>query len=92
MKDMEVKVTEKVVKEVEVTKDFYNECDKCKCRIQIDNFDTFECNFKYQKGDVYPEGGSIDETTMELCQKCGKELLETLKSLEYRLNFRKLDI
>jgi len=89
---MEVRITEKVIKEVEVTKDFYDECDKCKSRIITGSFDSFECYFKYQEGDVYPEGGLIEETTMELCQKCGKELVEILKSLGYRLNFRKLDI
>jgi hypothetical protein len=90
---MEVKVTQKVVKEVEVTTDFYDECDKCKTRIKTGNFDSFECDFKYQEGNVYPEGcGDISQTTMELCQRCGQELVETLKSLGYRLNFRKLDI
>lgn len=89
---MEVRITERVVKEVEVTKDFYDECDKCKSRIKLGSFDAFECNFKYQEGDVYPEGGCINETTMELCQECSKELIRTLKSLGYRLNFRKLDI
>lgn len=89
---MEVRVTEKVVKEVEVTKDLYDECDKCKCRIKTGSFDAFECSFKYQEGDVYPEGcGSIDETTMELCQKCGEELVEILKALGYRLNFREIE-
>jgi len=89
---MEVRVTQKVVKEVEVTKDFYDECDKCKTRIKTGNFDSFECGFNYQEGDVYPEGGSIDQTTMELCQKCGKELVELLKSLGYRLNTEELSI
>ena len=89
---MEVRVTEKVVKEVEVTKDFYDECDKCKTRIKTGNFDSFECSFKYQEGTVYPEAGFIDQTTMELCQKCGQELVELLKSLGYRLNTKELDI
>lgn len=89
---MEIKVTEKVVKEVEITKELYDECDKCQQRIKTDIYDSFECSFKYQEGNIFPEGGYIDESTMDLCQECGEQLVEILKSLGYRINFREISI
>jgi len=90
---MEVKKTKKVVETREFDKVIisYTECDKCKGKIEVYGYDVFECEFIYKEGVSYPEGGDWTETSMDLCEKCGKELVETLKNLGYRLNVKNVD-
>lgn len=89
---MKVKKTQRLLKEVEEVTESYNECDKCKEKIKVGFFDRFNCTFNYQQGTVYPEGGSYEETSMDLCQKCGVELISVLESLGYRLSSEDVDI
>jgi hypothetical protein len=80
---MKVRKTEKVVETREFDKvvESYTECDRCKGEIKVCGYNVFECNFLYKEGVNYPEGGDWDETTMDLCEKCGKCLIETLENL-----------
>lgn len=83
---MYVKKTEKQIKEVEVTTESYNLCDKCNCKIEKEgSFDAFECEFTHKTGSSYPEGGSGEKQEMELCQKCAVELVELLRLNGYRV-------
>lgn len=89
---MKVRKTRKVVKEVEEVTESFIECDKCKEKIKKGFFDRFQCTFEYREGTVYPEGGSYEETSMDLCQHCGGELINVLESLGYRLSSEEVDI
>ena len=56
---MQVIRNEKQMKEVEVTIENYNLCDKCNEKIETeDSYDAFECEFIHKTGSSYPEGGS----------------------------------
>lgn len=89
---MKVRNTKKVVKEVDEVVESYTECDKCKEKIKKGFFDRFSCIFEYREGVVYPEGGSYEKTSMDLCQGCGGELINTLESLGYRLSSEEVEI
>lgn len=88
---MEIRKTQKVIKEFDEVVESYTECDKCKNKIKVSYYDVFECSFLYKEGSSYPEGGDWDETTMDLCQKCGQDLVNTLNNLGYRLNVKNVD-
>lgn len=76
-----MKVFKKEMKMREVITESHTLCDKCGQKIESEHsFDAFECEFTYKTGDNYPEGGSGSELTLDLCQKCGKEAIEILKS------------
>jgi uncharacterized protein with PIN domain len=83
---MKVIRKEKQMKEVEVTIEKYNLCDKCNEKIEAeDKGDAFECDFIYKTGISYPEGGSGRKQAMELCQKCAVELVALLRENGYRV-------
>lgn len=83
---MQVIKKEKRMKEVDVTIEDYNLCDKCNEKIKKeDSYDAFECEFIYKTGSSYPEGGSGEKQEMELCQKCAVELVALLKTNGYRV-------
>ena len=89
---MQVIKKEKQIKEVEVTVESYLECDKCHCEIkQQSTWDVFESEFTYKTGESYPEGGSGEKITLDLCQKCGIEAIELLKSNGFRINKEEWD-
>lgn len=78
---------EKQLKEIDVIVEDYNICDKCDKRIKKDSsWDVFNCEFVHKTGEVYPEGGSGEEQTMELCQDCAKEFITLLHTNGYRVN------
>lgn len=73
---------EKQLKEVEVEN--YLVCDKCGNRIQKrSSFDAFECEFSYRTGDIYPEGGDVEEFKLDLCRECGDEAIKLLKDFGF---------
>ncbi len=80
---MRIRKTEKQVKEVVVVVEDYEVCDKCGKKIEKDEYDAFEFDFKLKEGTQYPEGGSGDEEEMDLCQACARELVEKLKEMGY---------
>jgi hypothetical protein len=88
---MEVVRKEKQIKEVDVTVECYNLCDKCNNKIEVARYDVFECELIHKVGTAYPEGGSGDEQTMELCQKCAYDLVELLRENGYRITDREWD-
>jgi hypothetical protein len=86
LKTMQVIKKVKQMKEVEVTIENYNLCDKCNEKIETeDNYDAFECEFIHKIGSSYPEGGSGEKQEMELCQKCAVELVALLRANGYRV-------
>ncbi len=88
---MKVIKTEKQTKEVDVTVENYEVCDKCNERIFVMGFDSFECSFEHKTGNQYPEGGGGKTETMDLCQSCAKEAVELLKANGYRINTEEWD-
>ena len=83
---MRVIKKEKRMKEVDVTIEDYNLCDKCNEKIEKeDSYDAFECEFIHKTGSSYPEGGSGEKQEMELCQKCAVELVALLRTNGYRV-------
>jgi hypothetical protein len=63
-------------------------CDKCNKEIIVEEkFDAYEFTFERKEGNVFPEGGSLECHTMDLCKSCSLELIEQLKSFGYRINF-----
>ena len=82
---MKVVKKEKKVKEVEVTVESYTLCDKCNERIKTGSYDYFECGFTYKTGSSYPEGGSGELQSMQLCPKCADECVELLRANGYRV-------
>gem|GEM_PF-4012010 len=84
---MQVIRKEKQMKEVEVTIENFNLCDKCNEKIETEyNYDAFECEFIHKTGSSYPEGGSGEKQEMELCQKCAVALVALLRQNGYRVN------
>ena len=49
-------------------------------------FDVFESHFSFRSGDVFPEGGSVEVKSIDLCQKCNEEFLVLLKESGYYIN------
>lgn len=83
---MRIRTTEQQFKEVEVVKENYLECDKCRNKIKTKPFDGFSCELSVVTGDVYPEGNYTEEKTLDLCQECSDDLLILLQSSGYRIN------
>lgn len=83
-----MRVTKKVkqMREVEVTVENYNLCDKCNERIETEDcWDAFKCEFIHKTGAIYPEVGSGERQKAELCQKCAIELVSLLRENGYRV-------
>lgn len=83
---MNVKKTEKQIKEVEVIVENYNLCDKCNVRIGSGIYDAFNFELEHKTGSRYPEGGSGDVEKVELCHKCADDCMQLLKDNGYRIN------
>lgn len=77
---------EKQIKEVDVTVEQHNLCDKCNEKIYIDIYEAFECEFKYKTGNYYPGSGDGILQEMELCKKCSVGFVDLLKEKGYRIN------
>jgi hypothetical protein len=83
---MRVLKKEKIMKEVVVTLEDYNLCDKCNCEIKKDDiYDAFECKVLHRTGEKYPEGWNGEKQEVELCQKCAVDLIELLRLNGYRI-------
>jgi len=83
---MQVIKKEKRMKEVDVTIENYNLCDKCNQKIEKEDcYDAFKCEFIHKTGSSYPEGGYGEKQEMELCQKCAIELVTLLRTNGYRV-------
>ena len=54
-------------------------CDKCGNRVHKERFELFEFQLEYRTGTHYPEGGSEDEWSLDLCQECAPKLLKILQ-------------
>ena len=81
---MRVVRKEKQMKEVEMTLEDYNLCDKCHCKIEADDmYDAFKCEFLHKTGNNYPEGGDGKKQEMELCKKCAIKLVSLLREKGY---------
>lgn len=56
-------------------------CDICKKRITVGKFEIDEVEIRHRIGDDYPECGSGEETTVDLCGSCfSAKLLPWLES------------
>jgi len=87
---MEVRITEKQVREIEVTKESYTLCDKCDSRIIKRIYDAFDCEICITTGECYPEGNNIMVSNVDLCQKCSDDLVILLKNNGYRINTKEV--
>lgn len=45
-------------------------CDLCHEKIEQGMYEVNEVTIRFTKGDEYPEGGSGEETTVDMCGKC----------------------
>lgn len=82
---MYVKKTEKQVKEVEVTIESYNLCDKCNEKIETRGYDAFEFELKHRTGSSYPDAGFGEIEEMELCAKCAVTCIQLLRDNGYKI-------
>jgi len=88
---MYVKKTENHIKEIEVTTESYNLCDKCNEKIQNGSYDAFLFELEYNTGDSYPTSGSGEKKEMELCDRCADNCIQLLNDNGYRINKSKWD-
>lgn len=83
---MKVVKKEKQTKEVEVTVECYEICDKCNEKIEKDAGDAFEFDFLHKTGSTYPEGGAGEQQEMDLCKICAEDLVSRLREMGYRIS------
>lgn len=83
---MRIRKKEKQFKEVEITLEDYNECDKCKTRIYREPFSAFNCEVILTNGDSYPEYYDATHRTVDLCKSCAEDLMKLLETNGYRVN------
>ena len=88
---MEVKKTEKQIKEVDVVTEHYHLCDKCNEIITCGSYNAFKFEFRHRTGDSYPEGGSGEEDSLDLCQDCAESFIQMLKDNGYRVTTKEWD-
>lgn len=50
-------------------------CDLCGAKIEESSYDVDEVEVRHKTGDNYPEGGSGEETSIDMCGKCFDEKL-----------------
>ncbi len=50
-------------------------CDLCGEKIDVRGYDVDEVEVRHKTGSNYPEGGSGDETSVDMCGKCFDEKL-----------------
>lgn len=84
---MKIETTETQTKAIEVVIDEYTLCDKCNQKIEVDEYDIFECTLSLRTGENIPDcppSGELEE--MHLCQKCSNEFMDVLKKIGYRIN------
>lgn len=76
----------KHMKTVEVpatTRDVVNfvACDLCGAKISVRGYEIDEVEVRHKTGNNYPEGGSGNETSVDMCGKCfDKKLVPWLRS------------
>lgn len=64
-------------------------CDLCGEEIRKDSYKVDEVSIKHQTGEAFPEGGDMEETTVDMCGKCFDEkLVPWLKSQGAQLSTR----
>ena len=83
---MRIRTTEKQLKEVEVTKESYIECDKCMSKIRTGAYDAFNCEVIVTTGEAYPESIDTLERSVDLCQNCAEDMIKLLSENGYRIN------
>jgi hypothetical protein len=90
---MRVIETKKIMISKEITTNDENFCDKCGANVksEIDCYDVYKCDIKIKTGVSYPEGGSGEYKTIDLCQKCSEEFLTLLNNNGYRINIEEWD-
>jgi len=88
---MHVHKTEKQMKEVDVTIDSYDLCDKCNQKIETRGSSAFDFKLTFQTGSSYPEGGSGNTRSVDLCENCAHDLMRMLEREGYRVNFSEWD-
>ena len=79
------------MKEVYVTDERYTKCDKCGKKIEKDCYDSFECKFNKKIGASFPDGGSGEEETLDICQECSEILVKLLLDNGYNIQFKEWD-
>lgn len=83
---MEVKKTEKVMKEVEEVLEQYTICDKCGKRITKEStYDATDFEFELTEGSKYPEGGSGTKFTLDLCNDCANDSVTLLRENGFKV-------
>lgn len=61
-------------------------CDKCHEEITTKKYDAFECSFYLRTGNNFPESGSGENKSMDLCSNCADGLIDLLRNNGYRIN------
>jgi hypothetical protein len=86
---MEIRIFEKQLKEVEVVKELYTQCDKCGKKVfdsTSGGYDAFDFDLVIKTGSAYPEGGSGEKVKLDLCKNCIDDFMSLLESNGYKLN------
>ncbi len=83
---MHIKRTIKEFKEVETIIENFDECDKCGAKIPFKYSDAFKCEIELTTGFRYPEGGSGEVRSVDLCASCAENLFSLLTENGYRIN------
>jgi hypothetical protein len=62
-------------------------CDRCGQEINRDgSYDKFDCTLSLREGRSFPEGDFSTIKTMDLCQKCGNTLFNSLEKEGYKVH------
>ena len=84
-------VKKRVLREVTVKDETF--CDKCGVDVKkgVDTYDAYECEVRIKTGNNYPEGGTGEECTVDLCKKCSNGFLQLLEDNGYKVNEKDWD-
>ena len=68
-------------------------CNRCEKEIKTTGmFDLYYFNFEMRIGAVYPEGGSYEETTFDLCKNCAGIFVELLKEKGFNPHVEEISV
>lgn len=86
---MYIEKKEKQLRDVVV--ESYQECDKCKKRIEEESFKVHDFELEFSTGISYPEHREGTTAQMHLCVPCSVDCLNLLIENGYRINTEEWD-
>ena len=60
-------------------------CDKCGIQVKTTVFDAFDFDFELRTGEQFPESGTGDKYTLDLCPACADDIVKDLKHNGYNI-------